>query len=76
MALKENLNNVKIIGKQSYGKGIGSSFAKFDDGSGFNCLDMYWYSPKGNSIHNKGITPDTVVSDENKIMDIVKQNIK
>lgn len=76
MTLKENLNNVKVIGTKTYGKGIGSRGHKFSDGSEFNYLSFYWFSPKGNSIHNKGIVPDIIENDENKLMDIVLKNIK
>ncbi len=75
LALKENLNNVTIVGKQSFGKGIGSQFRIFPDKTAYNCLAFHWISPKGNTIHNKGITPDIVVNDENKLIEVVERNI-
>ena len=57
-ALKENLNNVVIIGEQSYGKGIGQSEYMLPDRYAFKYTSVRMKTPKGNSINGVGISPD------------------
>ena len=51
----------KIVGKQSYGKGIVQSVLPFSDGSGMSMTVSEYYTPKGVSIHSVGVEPDYVV---------------
>lgn len=50
-----------IIGSQTFGKGIIQQAYGFGDGSGLQMTVQQYFSPKGNPIHQIGITPDYVV---------------
>lgn len=55
-----------IVGTQTYGKGIVQDVYKLNDGSVIRLTVSHYYTPNGNDIHKKGITPDVVVEqDEN-----------
>ena len=51
----------KIVGTQSYGKGIIQSLDRLADGSAVKLTILQYFSPSGNVIHKQGITPDYVV---------------
>lgn len=51
----------KIVGTQSFGKGIVQQIIPFNDGSAIKLTVEKYYTPKGENIHGKGITPDVVV---------------
>lgn len=68
LAVKENNDNVKIVGKKTFGKGIIQSVFTLSDGSGIKLTTNEYFSPKHNSINKIGITPDYEVElpeDEN-----------
>ncbi len=50
-----------ILGTQSFGKGTVQTIIPLSDGSGLRLTTAKYYTPKGRSIHGKGITPDIVV---------------
>lgn len=51
-------NGFKLVGQTTFGKGVIQSTVKFDDGSAIKLTIMQYFSPKGNVIHEKGVTPD------------------
>ncbi len=51
----------KIMGVQSFGKGIVQSIISLSDGSGLALTTAYHYTENGKCIHKIGITPDIVV---------------
>lgn len=51
-----------IIGTQTYGKGSVQSVIPLSDNSGLRLTTAKYFTPDGQSIHEKGITPDIVVS--------------
>jgi len=51
----------KIIGTQTYGKGIVQFIRPLTDGSAIKYTAAKYFTPKGQDIHGKGITPDIVV---------------
>ena len=60
-ALSEN-DRAKLFGSTSYGKGIVQSLYVFPgDGAGMQLTTSAYYTPKGNSIHQVGISPDFTV---------------
>jgi carboxyl-terminal processing protease len=50
-----------IVGTQSFGKGSVQTIIPLSDGSGLRLTTAKYFTPKGRSIHGKGITPDVVV---------------
>lgn len=51
----------KIIGTQSFGKGIVQQIVPLNDGSAIKLTVEKYYTPSGENIHGKGITPDVKV---------------
>lgn len=65
-ALKDNRENVTLVGKKSYGKGSVQELVDLSGGSSVKITVAKWLTPKGNQINEKGISPDIEVelSDE------------
>ncbi|MES0337824.1 MAG: S41 family peptidase [Candidatus Magnetobacterium sp. LHC-1] len=59
-ALKD-WNRAVIIGTTTFGKGSVQSVLPLSDGAGLRLTTARYYTPKGISIQNTGITPDIVV---------------
>ena len=49
-----------IIGTQTYGKGIVQTVKPLTDGSAIKFTIAKYFTPKGQDIHGKGVTPDMV----------------
>ncbi len=65
----------KIIGTQSFGKGIVQQIIPLGDGSAVKLTVEKYYTPSGKNIHGKGITPDIKVQqgeDEKKDIQLEK----
>lgn len=66
----------KIVGQNTYGKGVVQTWNKFSDGSGYKLTVMQYYSPDGHTINKKGVKPDYVVKGSkaqmNKAIDLLK----
>lgn len=60
-ALKDNCN-YKIIGTNSYGKGVIQNVYSFADGTGIKITTEEYFSPNHNKIHKVGIAPDIEVN--------------
>lgn len=52
----------KIIGTQTYGKGIVQTIKPLTDGSAVKFTIAKYYTPNGQDIHGKGVKPDIVVN--------------
>ena len=51
-----------VVGETTYGKGIVQSVITFrEDGAGMQLTTSAYYTPKGRSIHQTGVTPDVEV---------------
>jgi carboxyl-terminal processing protease len=50
-----------VLGVQTFGKGSVQSVMPLSDGSGLRLTTAKYYTPKGTSIQNTGITPDITV---------------
>jgi carboxyl-terminal processing protease len=50
-----------VIGQQTFGKGSVQTIIPLPDGSGLRLTTARYFTPKGRSIHGKGITPDIVI---------------
>jgi carboxyl-terminal processing protease len=50
-----------VLGQQTFGKGSVQTIIPLADGSGLRLTTARYFTPKGRSIHGKGITPDIIV---------------
>ena len=50
-----------VIGTQTFGKGSVQTIIPLSDGSGLRLTTAKYFTPKGRSIHGKGLTPDIIV---------------
>lgn len=50
-----------LLGTRTFGKGSVQTILPLEDGSGLRLTTARYYTPKGGSIHNKGILPDIEV---------------
>ncbi|OGI16401.1 MAG: hypothetical protein A3J63_01815 [Candidatus Moranbacteria bacterium RIFCSPHIGHO2_02_FULL_40_12b] len=57
-ALRENRENVTIVGKKSFGKGSVQKFIDLEKGTAMKVTVAKWLTPKGNQINDEGIHPD------------------
>ena len=60
-ALRENRDNVTIIGETSYGKGSVQEFVNLPQGTATKITVSKWLTPKGNQINERGVDPDIEV---------------
>lgn len=58
---KEATDNVTLVGRTTYGKGVIQSLYRLSDGSGLKLTTEEYYTPERNEINNKGVTPDIEV---------------
>ena len=65
----------KIVGMKSYGKGTVQELNTLQDGTQYKFTTKKWLTPKGNWIHEKGITPDvTIELNENYLENPTHEN--
>lgn len=67
-ALKDHKRAV-ILGTQTFGKGSVQTIIPMNDGSGLRLTTARYYTPSGESIQAKGITPDVVVQNREQAED-------
>lgn len=70
-ALRENRDNVALIGKKSYGKGSVQELIPVGSTMSVKVTVARWLTPKGNQINKQGIAPDVEV---NLSVDDIKNN--
>lgn len=75
-AVKENNENVTIIGTKTYGKGVIQTIFSLTDGSGLKLTTSEYYTPNHNAINKIGIKPDIEVEfpEEESLYTVEKQN--
>lgn len=57
-ALQEN-GAATVVGEQTYGKGVVMSILQIpNSGNGVRMVTGFYYTPKGNALNEKGVTPD------------------
>ncbi len=62
-ALQEN-GRAKVVGTQSFGKGVGQSVMPLENGGEFVFTSFEWLTPNRNSINEEGVTPDVLAEDD------------
>jgi carboxyl-terminal processing protease len=58
----QDLGRAFVMGEQSFGKGSVQSILPMPDGSALRLTTAKYYTPSHKVIHEKGITPDSVVT--------------
>ncbi len=53
-----------VLGTQTFGKGSVQTVIELEDGSGLKLTIARYYTPKGRSIQERGITPDFTVEEQ------------
>ncbi|WP_058485764.1 S41 family peptidase [Defluviitalea phaphyphila] len=71
-ALKDNLDNVTLIGETTFGKGIGQFTLPLTKGFAIKATTMLWNTPNNINIQEIGISPDIEYTNE----DIVEYALK
>ncbi len=61
-ALRDNRDNVTLVGKKSFGKGSVQELVPVTKDTSVKITVARWLTPKGSQINNVGIAPDTEVS--------------
>lgn len=61
LALKQQRDDVTVVGTTTYGKGTVQVSKMFDDGSALKYTTSKWLSPDGTWVNGVGITPDQEV---------------
>ncbi len=69
----------KLIGTTSFGKGIVQTIIPLNDGSAIKLTMAKYFTPKGNDIHEVGITPDVeleyeYLNEEDEVYDPMHDN--
>jgi len=73
----QDLKRAKLIGTQSFGKGIIQSAEDLDtNGAGLHITIAKWLTPNDNWVHEKGLTPDVLVELDPKQPTVDTQLIK
>ncbi|MBP3255479.1 MAG: S41 family peptidase [Clostridia bacterium] len=74
-AVKENNENVTLVGTTTYGKGVIQTIFRLYDGSGLKLTTNEYYTPNRNSINKIGIKPDEEVTlPEGKTVYTIEEN--
>jgi carboxyl-terminal processing protease len=60
-ALRDNRDNITIVGKKSFGKGSVQELVPLSDGSAAKITVARWLTPNGDQINEKGIEPSVSV---------------
>lgn len=60
-ALRENRDNVTLVGKKSFGKGSVQELINVTQDTAVKITVAKWLTPKGNQINHVGISPDVEV---------------
>jgi len=75
-AIKENNDNVKIVGTTTFGKGVIQTIFTLTDGSGMKLTTNEYYTPNHNIINKVGIKPDIEVKlqEDQDIYNVEREN--
>ena len=60
-ALKDNRDNVTLVGKKSFGKGSVQEFIDLPEKTAVKITVARWLTPNGNQINEQGISPDVEI---------------
>lgn len=60
-------HRARLVGSQTYGKGSVQTVMPLSDGNAIKLTTSRYFTPSGTSIHERGITPDVIVTPEEKV---------
>lgn len=60
----QDSDTAEVVGTQTFGKGIVQGITALRDGSGYKVTFSQYFTPSGQVIHKKGVTPDYPVEYE------------
>ncbi|PNT92749.1 hypothetical protein CDQ83_04095 [Clostridium thermosuccinogenes] len=66
-ALKDNLENVTLLGQTTFGKGIGQFTLPLRRGYAVKATVLFWDTPNNINIQGKGISPDIFYDGEDAV---------
>lgn len=72
-ALKDNLDNILLIGETTFGKGIGQFTLPLRRGFAVKATILLWNTPNGINIQGNGIPPDIQYTGEDIIDEAMRQ---
>ncbi len=71
-ALSEGMG-YKLVGDKTFGKGTIQEPLQLEKGSSLHITIAKWLTPKGNWVHEKGITPDVEIKDNEETLEVDEQ---
>ncbi len=71
-----DFDRAKLIGQKTFGKGVVQTIDNFSTGDGIKLTISEYFTPKGTSIHGKGIEPDISVELDDPSLIIGLENIE
>ncbi len=74
-ALRDH-NRATVVGENSFGKASVQNIIPLEDGSAIKITVAYYYTPKGQLIHKKGIKPDVEVPMDSETWERLSQTIR
>lgn len=58
----QDYGKARLVGEKSFGKGSMQEIVKLTGGSELKVTIAHWFTPKGRSVKDKGLTPDKTVA--------------
>lgn len=74
-ALKD-YKRAKVIGTNTFGKGIVQTTYSFADGTGYKLTTNEYFSPKGKTIHTVGVSPDIEIKEPAQQLEVAVKLLK
>lgn len=71
-----DFDRAKLIGQKTFGKGVVQTIDNFPTGDGIKLTISEYFTPKGTSIHGKGIEPDISVELDDPSLIMGLENIE
>lgn len=71
-----DFDRAKLIGQKTFGKGVVQTIDNFSTGDGIKLTISEYFTPKGTSIHGKGIEPDISVELDDPSLIMGLENIE
>jgi carboxyl-terminal processing protease len=72
-ACMQDLKRGLLIGRPTFGKGVGQSITSLIDGSGVKVTTTRFYSPTGRSVDGKGLKPDISCASSRDVAVAIRQ---